>query len=285
MHLDGVHEHTRIVVDALRAAGYAIVVVTARPDDLDYKNKTVTWYAGKNIPYDGFYMRAGGDYRKDDIVKQEIYLQMIEDGWEPVLALDDRQQVVDMWRSIGLPCLQVNPDDSIGRPAFINPEHNGKHFLTMVIGPSGSGKTTLVNSLFPSGRVISSDAVRVELFGAHTAPEAHTPEGLRRTWNYVHGLVKARLEAGLPTVLDTTGIKAKDRKATLDIVPKGQLVSYLVVDRPYDQKLADRGWRPERLIEKHHQTFKQNLKAIKMGDGYPNVMVNMTNCKGDYKIK
>lgn len=55
------------------------------------------------------YMRAAKDSRRDDIVKREILAQMRADGYEPWLVFDDRNQVVDMWRSEGIRCLQVQP--------------------------------------------------------------------------------------------------------------------------------------------------------------------------------
>ena len=51
-------------------------------------------------------MRKDGDFRADHIVKQEILDNSIPK--EHVLfVLDDRQQVVDMWRRNGLVCFQV----------------------------------------------------------------------------------------------------------------------------------------------------------------------------------
>jgi hypothetical protein len=55
-------------------------------------------------------MRKDGDYRADYIVKQEILDNRI--GKHKVLfVLDDRQQVVDMWRRNGLVCFQVAKGD------------------------------------------------------------------------------------------------------------------------------------------------------------------------------
>lgn len=51
-------------------------------------------------------MRKDGDFRKDSIVKEEIYREWIEPFHEVLFCIDDRKQVVDMWRSIGLTCLQ-----------------------------------------------------------------------------------------------------------------------------------------------------------------------------------
>lgn len=54
------------------------------------------------------FMRESGDYRKDSIVKHEIYLTSIVDRWDVLFVMDDRNQVVRMWRdSFGLTCLQV----------------------------------------------------------------------------------------------------------------------------------------------------------------------------------
>lgn len=57
--------------------------------------------------YERLYMRAKGDNRSDVIVKQEILEQMRKDGYSPVMAIDDRDGVVAMWRANGLRCLQV----------------------------------------------------------------------------------------------------------------------------------------------------------------------------------
>ena len=57
------------------------------------------------------YLRADEDFRQDGIVKAELFKQILEDGWVPRIAIDDRQQVVDKWRSLGLHCWQVEGTD------------------------------------------------------------------------------------------------------------------------------------------------------------------------------
>ena len=64
----------------------------------------VTRYSNKG---NRLYLRRDGDFRTDDITKKEIFEKILTDGFRPQLALDDRDQVVSMWRSIGLPCFQV----------------------------------------------------------------------------------------------------------------------------------------------------------------------------------
>jgi hypothetical protein len=54
-------------------------------------------------------MRSEYDMRKDSIVKEEIYRQEILGRYNVWLVLDDRNQVVDMWRNLGLRVLQVAP--------------------------------------------------------------------------------------------------------------------------------------------------------------------------------
>ena len=57
-------------------------------------------------------MRGAGDYRKDDEVKYDMYKTYIEDEYFIHYVLDDRQQVVDMWRDkCKLTCFQVAPGD------------------------------------------------------------------------------------------------------------------------------------------------------------------------------
>ena len=53
------------------------------------------------------HMRKTGDSRKDCIVKKEIFDAEIKDKYYIEFILDDRDQVVKMWRSMGLTCLQV----------------------------------------------------------------------------------------------------------------------------------------------------------------------------------
>jgi len=56
-------------------------------------------------------MREAQDTRKDSIVKQELYQKYVQDKYNVSFILDDRQQVVDMWRSFGLTVFQVAEGD------------------------------------------------------------------------------------------------------------------------------------------------------------------------------
>jgi hypothetical protein len=63
------------------------------------------------VPYNHLFMRADGDMRADNIVKAELFDTHVRDNYDVQFVLDDRQQVVDMWRAMGLKCVQVEPGD------------------------------------------------------------------------------------------------------------------------------------------------------------------------------
>ena len=55
------------------------------------------------------HMRKTDDFRKDAIIKEEIYSEHIEGKYNVLCVLDDRDQVVQFWREHGLTCFQVAP--------------------------------------------------------------------------------------------------------------------------------------------------------------------------------
>lgn len=63
------------------------------------------------IQFDGLHMRATGDSRKDSIIKKELYEMNIMDKYNVLCVYDDRDQVVKLWRDLGLKCLQVEYGD------------------------------------------------------------------------------------------------------------------------------------------------------------------------------
>ena len=104
--LDLVNEPVRSI---LQNSGKAIVFVSGREDK--FKPQTLAWLAKHNINFDGLYMRQSGDSRKDSIVKKEIYDEFILNKYNVAFVLDDRDQVVRVWRDLGLTCLQVDYGD------------------------------------------------------------------------------------------------------------------------------------------------------------------------------
>lgn len=85
--------------------GRKIIFVSGR-DDISYE-LTERWLKSFDIPYDYLFMRNTGDERKDSFVKEDIFNTHIKDIYSVFTVFDDRQQVVDMWRKLGLKCFQV----------------------------------------------------------------------------------------------------------------------------------------------------------------------------------
>ena len=88
---------------------YETVIVTGRPEK--YRLLTIQWMNKHDIPMSEIYMRPDGDFQQDYTLKSGIYNKLTEEGHNIVLAIDDRQQVVDMWRAQGILCLQCAKGD------------------------------------------------------------------------------------------------------------------------------------------------------------------------------
>ncbi|MFY7788890.1 MAG: 5'-hydroxyl kinase, partial [Thermoflexibacteraceae bacterium] len=101
------------LVKALKAAQYRIIFFSGR--DAICRNQTLVWlcehFEWQPTDFELF-MRTHKDQRKDSIVKKEMFEQYILGKYFVDFVIDDRQQVVDMWRKeIGLTCLQVDYGD------------------------------------------------------------------------------------------------------------------------------------------------------------------------------
>ena len=100
------NEPVVMVLRALAAAGLAIVYISGRPERA--RNLTERWLADHVGFHGELHLRADLDGRRDAVVKREIYETHIRLRYEVVVVLDDRDQVVRMWRDeLGLTCLQV----------------------------------------------------------------------------------------------------------------------------------------------------------------------------------
>jgi tRNA uridine 5-carbamoylmethylation protein Kti12 len=107
---DEPHQDVIDLVNTMRDSGAEIVFVSGR-DEICYA-RTRMWLArhlGQWAYTASLHMRPKNDMRKDAIVKGEIYEQKILGHYNVWFILDDRNQVVDMWRMRGLRTLQVAP--------------------------------------------------------------------------------------------------------------------------------------------------------------------------------
>lgn len=102
-------EHVISLARDLFNSGAYIVYVSGRSDEV--RDQTRTWLARHGAPGGDIFMRREGDHRPDHQVKVELLQQLRDAGHEPIMAFDDRNAVVKMWREIGVPCAQVADGD------------------------------------------------------------------------------------------------------------------------------------------------------------------------------
>ena len=86
-----------------------IIITSARNER--HRDVTETQLEIAGLEYDAMYLRDDGDMRPDDIVKEELLGKIRADGYNPTVAFDDRNQVVNKWRELGINCYQVRSGD------------------------------------------------------------------------------------------------------------------------------------------------------------------------------
>lgn len=115
---DSVNRPVAELVQTMHAAGYRIILMSGR--DEVCKEATEQWLVLNDLLLgDGpgwdvlppLLMRAHDDNRRDATVKLELFDLFVRDEFDVKYVIDDRNQVVAAWRSIGLPVLQVADGD------------------------------------------------------------------------------------------------------------------------------------------------------------------------------
>lgn len=105
---DAINPAVKKVYDTIEEFGYDIIICTGRPSD--YREQTEAWLAEHGIRYDKLYMRPAKDQRKDYIVKEEMWRQILKTH-NVIAMFDDRDQVVQHGRRLGFDVFQVNNGD------------------------------------------------------------------------------------------------------------------------------------------------------------------------------
>lgn len=105
---DSIDPAIRDLVNRYHDLEYNVIICSGRDDT--YEEETGQWLIDNGVKFDALFMRKGGDTRKDSIVKRELFDANIK-GYDVEFVLDDRNQVVEMWRDLGLKVLQVAEGD------------------------------------------------------------------------------------------------------------------------------------------------------------------------------
>ena len=92
------------VMEAMRAAGFIVIILTGRSDEA--REITEKWLVQNGAShYDLLIMRSASDNRKDTVIKEEILRKI---GIERIVAAwDDSPTVIAHFRSLGITTYQV----------------------------------------------------------------------------------------------------------------------------------------------------------------------------------
>ena len=95
------------LVKMYKTSGYKIIIFTGRDGCCLEKSKR--WLIMNGVDYDEVHIRPEGNQEKDSIIKKRLFEDNIRGKYNVELVVDDRDQVVKMWRKeLGLTCLQVD---------------------------------------------------------------------------------------------------------------------------------------------------------------------------------
>lgn len=84
---------------------HPMIYMSGRSDE--HRTVTYQWLVDNGLEAADLHMRREGDTRKDSIVKHELFNKHIRGKYNVAGVFDDRNQVVEMWRAIGLTVFQV----------------------------------------------------------------------------------------------------------------------------------------------------------------------------------
>ena len=86
--------------------GFKIVIFSGRSDKT--ATATLSWLSQSKVPFNKLVMRPQNTmgFVPDEILKKDMLDKHLDIN-DIFMVVDDRQKVVDMWRSLGLICLQA----------------------------------------------------------------------------------------------------------------------------------------------------------------------------------
>lgn len=89
---------------------YRLIVMSGRDEVCRWQ--TEMWLTAQGVHFDELFMRREKDNRPDNVVKEGLYREHVEGRYDVAWVVDDRMQVVRMWRDVlGLTVLQCADGD------------------------------------------------------------------------------------------------------------------------------------------------------------------------------
>lgn len=110
-HLDTRDEVVNTIVEWAWADDYEIIFMSGRGEE--HRAETEAWLEANGwslhiVGVSGPFMRPEGDRRPDFKVKADLFEEHVRGKFSVKFALDDRNQIVDLWRGMGIKTLQVD---------------------------------------------------------------------------------------------------------------------------------------------------------------------------------
>lgn len=107
--LDTINEPVRSISNGYAGPYKNVIIMSGR--DGSCREATIKWLQENGVYFDLLLMRHEGNNEKDSIIKKRMFEENVRGRYYVDYVLDDRDQVVALWRSMGLTCLQVAEGD------------------------------------------------------------------------------------------------------------------------------------------------------------------------------
>ena len=106
IHLDEPNPPVVRIAQMFAEQGFNVVIFSGRSDKTKFTTRS--WLSNNRVPFQKLIMRDSkiSNYTPDDVLKKDM-LDKYADINDVFLVVDDRNKVVDMWRSLGLTVFQV----------------------------------------------------------------------------------------------------------------------------------------------------------------------------------
>ena len=106
IHLDKPNWPVIKMAQLFAEQGFKIVIFSGRSDKT--ATATLSWLSQSKVPFNKLVMRPHKtmNFVPDEVLKKDMLDKHLDIN-DIFMVVDDRQKVVDMWRSLGLICLQA----------------------------------------------------------------------------------------------------------------------------------------------------------------------------------
>lgn len=145
-----------------------------------------------------------------------------------------------------------------------DPDAPARPRLTLVLGPEGAGKTAAARRQLPDAVLLSPSDARQALFGS-----PHQGHGHAKVARQLRQMVAEALGSGANVAVELPGLDLELRHDIAALVPETHGVSYLLVDRPFLEKVRAVPNAPaaRRAVAEGHRLFQEALPRLLAGDG------------------